>query len=459
MRDQLGLAPHLVHTGVPGDDDVALERCVRPCQPDGIARRDEQVFQQGASNSTIEIVVTGETRRQRKEIIDRERLGVCGDAKHRRKRCDRRQEGATSNHVHECAILLYWRSPRWCFVTRKHGVLFDPMRSLGLASAVNVAPRAIVDACASAGVAEDVLRACPPQLRAALGRHGTTRLPVHVVNQLWSDASRRIPTIGLAAALRVPFGAYLMYDAALATSATVEDVLSLAARHHSVLNSAIELRLDRKRGGQLDVMFCQSGADLVAAEYLEYVLVNTIRRVRTVAGVMWSPVKVHFPRRLAPAQVYERVIGSPVAFDSHNARVTVPAWLLARKPVLASLELFAEFERRLRAGSAKIEDAQNLIARLTDHCGRCPEGETLPRMARQVARSRRTIQRRLNQYGQSYRSLRDAVRRDAALDLLVNTRQTCEAIASAVGFSEPSAFSRAFRRWTGRSPGAYRRDQ
>ena len=79
-------------------------------------------------------------------------------------------------------------------------------------------------------------------------------------------------------------------------------------------------------------------------------------------------------------------------------------------------------------------------------------------MARQVARSRRTIQRQLYQHCQSYPSLRDSVRREAALDLLVNTRQTCEAIAATLGFSEPSAFSRAFRRWTGRSPGAYRRD-
>ena len=333
------------------------------------------------------------------------------------------------------------------------------MRSVSPVSAVNVAPKAIVEACASVGAAEDVLRACGTQLRKALGRHGATRLPVDVINQLWSEASRRVPTIGLAAALRVPFGAYLVYDAALATSATVENALSLAARHHSVLNGAIELRLEKGRRGQLEVWFCQSGADLVAAEYLEYILVNTIRRVRIAAGVMWSPVKVRFPRRSAPAQVYERIIGAPVAFDGDDARLIVPAWVLARKPVLASPELCAEFERRLRARGTQIEDAQALIARLTDHCARCPEGEPLARMASQVARSRRTIQRQLYQHCQSYRSLRDAVRRDAALDLLVNTRQTCEAIAVTLGFSEPSAFSRAFRRWTGRSPCAYRRDQ
>lgn len=333
------------------------------------------------------------------------------------------------------------------------------MPSVGPASVVNVAPKAIVDACVSAGVAEEVLRACGPQLRTVLERSGATRLPVDVVNRLWSEASRRVPTIGLAAALRVPFGAYLMYDSALATSATVADALRVAGRHHSVLNSAIELRLEQGRHGQLDVCVRPSVPDLVAAEYLEYVLINTIRRVRGIAGVMWSPAKIHLPTRPVPGQIYEHTIGSPVAFDRDVARLTVPAWVLARKPVLASAELCAEFERRLYERSAQIEDAAALIARLTYHCALVPEGEPLDRMARQVASSRRTIQRRLYQHGQSYRSLRDAVRRDVALDLLVNTRQTCESIAAALGFSEPSAFSRAFRRWTGRSPGAYRRVQ
>ena len=84
-----------------------------------------------------------------------------------------------------------------------------------------------------------------------------------------------------------------------------------------VLNGAIELRLEKDRRGQLDVWFCQSGSDLVAAEYLFDVLVNTIRRVRIVAGgVMWSPVKVRFPRALGPSSgLLDDDHRDPVAFD------------------------------------------------------------------------------------------------------------------------------------------------
>ena len=105
MCDQLGLASHLVHPRVPSGDDVTLERRVRACQSDDVAGRGEQILQEDSSGFTIQIVVTGETRRQRKEIIDRERLRAGDGTKRRRNQGDRRQERATSNRVHGWAIL------------------------------------------------------------------------------------------------------------------------------------------------------------------------------------------------------------------------------------------------------------------------------------------------------------------------------------------------------------------
>ena len=104
MRDQLGLASHLMRAAVPSDDDVTLERRVRACQPGEVAGG-EQVFQEDFSGFTIQVVVTGEARRQRKEIINRERLGAWERAKRRRDHADRRQERASSNRVHGWAIL------------------------------------------------------------------------------------------------------------------------------------------------------------------------------------------------------------------------------------------------------------------------------------------------------------------------------------------------------------------
>jgi AraC-like DNA-binding protein len=67
-----------------------------------------------------------------------------------------------------------------------------------------------------------------------------------------------------------------------------------------------------------------------------------------------------------------------------------------------------------------------------------------------------TLRRRLKKEGATYQSIRDALRRDLAIARLADTTQSIAEIAHALGFAEPSAFHRAFRKWTGVRPAAYR---
>jgi AraC-like DNA-binding protein len=71
--------------------------------------------------------------------------------------------------------------------------------------------------------------------------------------------------------------------------------------------------------------------------------------------------------------------------------------------------------------------------------------------------SARTPQRRLREAGQSFSSVLDAVRHEAALRYLAEPQLTVSEIAFALGFAEPGAFHRAFRRWTGQPPAVFRR--
>jgi len=68
-----------------------------------------------------------------------------------------------------------------------------------------------------------------------------------------------------------------------------------------------------------------------------------------------------------------------------------------------------------------------------------------------------TLRRRLEEEGQSYRVILDDLRRDIAIALLAESDRTVQSIAVELGFAESSAFHRAFRKWTGSSPGEYRR--
>lgn len=70
--------------------------------------------------------------------------------------------------------------------------------------------------------------------------------------------------------------------------------------------------------------------------------------------------------------------------------------------------------------------------------------------------SARTLRRRLEREGTSYQRIKDNARRDVAITLLSRKGMTVSAVAEQVGFSDPSAFHRSFKKWTGQSPGSYR---
>ena len=110
------------------------------------------------------------------------------------------------------------------------------------------------------------------------------------------------------------------------------------------------------------------------------------------------------------------------AFESHAAKRTAP------KPSPFRAEVEAHLELLLASGEVGIE-----------------------RLARDLGHGRQTLYRRLKAEGVTYEQLLDGLRRRLALRFLREGLSVKEA-AYRLGFSDPSAFSRAFKRWTGRSP-------
>ena len=86
-----------------------------------------------------------------------------------------------------------------------------------------------------------------------------------------------------------------------------------------------------------------------------------------------------------------------------------------------------------------------------------PDCPSVARAASHLHVSARTLHRRLDEEGSSYRAIREALRRDLAIARLRNTRRSIADIAAELGYAEPSAFYRAFVAWTGMAPSEYRR--
>ena len=85
------------------------------------------------------------------------------------------------------------------------------------------------------------------------------------------------------------------------------------------------------------------------------------------------------------------------------------------------------------------------------------DSPTLEDAARHLNLSPRTLHRRLHEEGSSFREIKDKVRREIAMARLEKTRQSVAEIAAELGYSEPSAFFRAFQGWTGEAPSTHRK--
>ncbi len=128
-------------------------------------------------------------------------------------------------------------------------------------------------------------------------------------------------------------------------------------------------------------------------------------------------------------------------------------------PVVQSRQSLGEFLRqapaalvvRYRDQTSVTERIRRLLRRRLDQ-----ELPSLEEVGRALAISPQTLRRRLREEGLGFQALKDDLRRDAAIEYLARPELTVLEIAAMLGFSEPSAFHRAFRRWTGLAPGEYR---
>jgi AraC-like DNA-binding protein len=107
----------------------------------------------------------------------------------------------------------------------------------------------------------------------------------------------------------------------------------------------------------------------------------------------------------------------------------------------------------------KYKNSSSLTARVRRRLRQFPPGEVpdFEGLAEELNMTPATIRRRLHEEGASYQSIKDQLRRDLAISYLSHSNRSVMDIALELGFSERSAFHRAFRKWTGAAPGEFRR--
>jgi AraC-like DNA-binding protein len=187
---------------------------------------------------------------------------------------------------------------------------------------------------------------------------------------------------------------------------------------------------------------------------LEAAVAILCRILSLCAGPCACPLQVRLPHQpTAPVDDYRAILHCPVEFGAPNVALVFDAELAAEPVLTGNPELAAEADRisaRYVEGLAPDSAAARVRALLLKAM---PSGELdQDGIARALNQSTSTLQRRLREEGTSYQRLLDGTRRDLAVEYLKAGRHSLADIAFLLGFADQSNFTRAFRRWTGRTP-------
>lgn len=164
----------------------------------------------------------------------------------------------------------------------------------------------------------------------------------------------------------------------------------------------------------------------------------------------------HAPR--GDVSVYQSHFGCPVHFESGRDALLVSEETMDVPNKLGDATIAKFFDRHLEQELASLtndEGLENQVRRAVANV--LSEGvPTLSSIASELGIGSRTLQRRLSEGGHSFQSVVDRARKDLAQRLLRETDYTLAEIAFLTGFSEQSAFTRAFKRWASQTPRSYR---
>jgi len=192
----------------------------------------------------------------------------------------------------------------------------------------------------------------------------------------------------------------------------------------------------------------------------EHEMTIAFNTLRMMVGSQWAPKEVQFAHE-APKQTseYLRIFHAPVSFGCKTNAIVTDLHFVEREVPAADQRLYQILKRYLDHVLGEMPREDNLLAsvrRATAETMR--DGDLkLARVAKQMAMSTRTLQRQLKERGVDFKHLTDETRRRFAVNYLKERKNTLTEVAFLLGYSELSAFNRAFKRWTGSTPLDYRR--
>jgi AraC-like DNA-binding protein len=269
--------------------------------------------------------------------------------------------------------------------------------------------------------------------------------------------------IGVHVAESLPRGALDLIEYAVRSSPTLAKGFERLARYGCVMSDRVAARLETSDGSVVLIMG-DVGRSPIHAGRAEFSLAAALTLARDVTGAAIVPVQVAFAHP-PPADISEqrRFFRAPIRYGTGTNSLIIGAAeaslrLVGADPALSEIvrrRLDKALPDRTRPDTATPAELGATVRRMVlEDLGQTTL--TADSIAKALALSRRTLTRRLGEEGTSFRDILDEARADLARALLQDQSLSIADVAFFLQYSEPAAFHRSFRRWTGQTPQAFR---
>lgn len=310
------------------------------------------------------------------------------------------------------------------------------------------------------GVSEERVLDGTGLTRAQLQEPGR-RMSLAATLQLLRNVREIDPSPDLGVRLGVPLniGSHGFLGYAFQSSRNLGEAFDLAVRFLRTRTSLFDIRIERD--GEHAALVLDERYDLGDLTQLvaDAVITSILGIGQQMFGVMLArqvTLCLPYPEQ-KHHQGWRQKAGLDLQFGSAWMQLQFPAaWLdmplSTADPNLAALAA-ARCEEELRQAG----ESNDIVSRVRDIARRhLADENSLEKVAAELHLTARTLRRRLQQAGTSYQNLIEQLRQRLAVEYLLHSQRSVDHIASLLGYSDPSNFGRAFRRWTGESPREYR---
>lgn len=292
-------------------------------------------------------------------------------------------------------------------------------------------------------------------------RSATPEVSLPELGALLADVAKELgdPLFGLHCAQAMTRGSYGLLEFGLRSAPTLRGAMEQLATYGGLINPLVRWSIEVD-GDELSLHHRAPHPGGVGKQGNVFTVARMLQIAREMVGDDLVPTRAWFAHeeKRCPPELATSLGAKNLAFGRASNGLAFSAKDLDRRPVGADLELNRALELHGAAVLAQCGDALNVYERTRGVVlALLPKGDaTLAKTAKRLHVTSRTLQRRLLEEGVTFAELLAEVRRTQAERLLTRTATPLSEIAEQVGYADSGAFVRAFRSWTGTTPGKFR---